>query len=210
MIEADLYRTRKISELLTFVDSTLETTRNDKIQLPNARLHKGLFNKFFKELVPLKLFCEEAYKNNFEYSVRLIKGNQPYDAEVVSENGFIHRIELTCSFDWKKEYDDAILINNRSYGKIEVWDYLSIKTIQDSIKQKILEGANKKSLRDYGDTILVLLLNTYPYYDLTNEADLSAIEEICAEIQILQFRVKELFLLTWGIKTEKSLLKKLK
>ena len=88
-------------------------------------------------------------------------GNQNHDAIITDKSGnLIERIEITAPVDGKLEYLEAIQLNEDRIS-VRVGDPAKDRAC---VMQRILNGAKKKSVIDYGDASLLIVVNFYPEF----------------------------------------------
>jgi len=170
--------------------------RRKKINAVTSELHasierKGIYNVFFKEIVPLSVFALKAYPNS--YRVEPILGNQGHDAIVRDSRGnVIDYIELTFPSDWEAEAKDARLIVSRGYGK---FDSHALGEDIDRLCKFINDVCLKKAKKDYSDCSLVIVIAFWPPPKQYRRLYLIKIRQILTQVQSISFKAKRVFLL---------------
>jgi hypothetical protein len=156
----------------------------------DALLKKGLWKKFLEEFFPLycfsqSRFCEQNSKLN------IILGNQGYDAILIKYDGSKVKFEITSFIDGEKDHRNAVKMNEDGFSFINPLS----EAVYDNYKKKIIQNLNKKSLKDYNDINLILVIDTSLYFELINIDSSNFINELIDEIKKIEFSFGEIFLL---------------
>lgn len=191
----ELQKRRSPNELFLYVRRVLENTRENSDLVKVARLWEGLFRPFARELYPLSIFCKWKYPDA-NVLCQLVLGNQEYDAIIYHPSAArTEHIEITWPSDGEKEYHDALLVNERGFGSVEVGDFAEER--QKTIEE-ILRVANEKSLKDYRHpegSSLVILIDVYPYFYLENREHRKQLSSLIEELRKIDFRVGSVYVI---------------
>jgi hypothetical protein len=197
-IEA-LQKPRNPNELWLYVRHVFEDTRANRDLVKVARLRKGLFRRFAQELYPLSIFCKWKYPDA-DVLCQLVLGNQGYDAEVHHPlANRTERIEITWPADGQKEYQDALLVNERGIGLVEVGDFEEER--QETV-ERILRIAKEKSLKDYSHpegSSLLILVDVYPYFFVENKDHRKQLSSLIKDLRKIDFRVGSVYVILMPI-----------
>lgn len=191
----ELQKLRSPNDLWLYVRSVFKETRANRDLVKVARLRNGLFRRFAQELYPLSIFCKWKY-SDINVLCQLVLGNQGYDAKIYHPStDRTEHIEITWPTDGKKEHQDALLLNERGIGSVEVGDFAEER--QKTIEQ-ILRLANKKSLKDYSHpegSSLLILIDIYPYFYLENREHRKQLSSLINELKKIDFRVDSVYVI---------------
>src|SRR3989344_2833524 len=194
--QENLQQPRTVEELREFLVKTFNTIRQDKSARKNARARKGLYKRLIEELWPLSWYFEKKYSGS-GYRIQHQLGNQGFDAIVLDEHGAeVERLEVSWPIDGHKHAETVRLLNERGHGPSEIYDDPREK-LRELFKYT-LDGAKKKAIRDYktikGRSSLVLVVDPVPYYHPEIPEHQEEVEELVADLSIIQYRVDEVFL----------------
>ncbi|HLE87999.1 MAG TPA: hypothetical protein VI727_10095 [Candidatus Brocadiaceae bacterium] len=187
----DIEKPRSPRGLRQFVTYRKRKIRAITTERHNAMRHKGLYNVFIKEIVPLSVFALKAYPNS--YRVQPILGNQGYDAIVRDmEGNIIDFVELTFPDDWEAKAKDANLIVSRGYGKCDVF---SPGEDIERLSKFIQHVCSKKTKKDYSDCTLVIVINFLPVSKQFRKLYSRKLQQVLTNVQSTSFTAKRVFLL---------------
>ncbi|HDZ69178.1 MAG TPA: hypothetical protein ENH43_02020 [Phycisphaerales bacterium] len=193
----DLQEKRSPEELDEFVQSTFAAIRADKDIRKTARLRKPPFKELIEEIYPLSIFCNVKYK---EIAVNCcpVIGNQGFDARIETREGkLVEIVEITWPIDGQSMHAQGLQLNDKGYTDAEVWDVNDNKNRQEII-ERIIEVANKKSVKDYNESegsSLVFVVDIAPYFGMSKIEHPEGIEELKRQLEEIDYRVKEVYLL---------------
>ena len=165
---ADIEKYRTLSEMKEYFNIKKNLVLNDDNFVKIARLKIGRFKKFLEEYYPLMLFMNTRFCEE-ESMASLVIGNQGYDAIIKSANGE-KKVEFTIYEDGKFEYIDAIKLNETGIGNLRFSDANSLDDRALGYLDKVLENIEKKRMKDYSGVELVILVNTFGYFDVYNNS----------------------------------------
>ena len=127
---------------------------------------------------------------------QLVLGNQGYDAEIHHPlANRTERIEITWPADGQKEYQDALLVNERGIGLVEMGDFAEER---EKTIELILRTAREKSLKDYSHpegSALLILVDVYPYFYLDNKEHRKQLSLLIKELRKIDFRVGSVYVI---------------
>ncbi len=187
----DIEKLRSPRGLRQFVCCRRRKIEADTTERHKAMRRKGLYNDFFKEIVPLSVFALKAYPNSCR--IQPLIGNQRYDAIVRDMKGnIIDLVELTFPDDWEAEAKDTNLIVSRGYGKFNVFE--PGEDI-DRLFKFIQHVCLKKAQKDYSDCTLVMVIAFWPVPKQFRELYSHKIQQVLTNVQSVTFMAKRVFLL---------------
>ena len=193
----DLQVKRSPEELDEFVQSTFGAIRADKDIRKTARLRKPPFKELIEEIYPLSIFCNVKYKENAVNCCPVI-GNQGFDARIETREGkLVEIVEITWPIDGQSMHTQVLQLNEKCYTDAEVWDVNDNKNRQEII-ERIIEVANKKSVKDYNESegsFLVFVVDIAPYFGMAKIEHPEDIEGLKQQLEEIDYRVKEVYLL---------------
>lgn len=168
----------------------------DKEQRRLAQSKKGIYKFFRDEVIPLEVFARRRYPNRFR--VIPIHGNQGFDAEVYDDKGdLFEKIELTYPHDGKECALSTRNLHERGYGNIRVY---SIGENVDLLVPFIEKTASDKSLKDYGDCVLVFIIDFDLPFPEFKKAYVDRVRELGLKISHINFQAKEVCFLVMPYK----------
>jgi len=189
--EGDLQVRRTASELREYVFALKDSAPRDSGEFKRSLLKAGLYKEFLDELVPLSCFALLAYPS--DYSIQLVRGNQPYDAIVFDAAGNeTDRIELTVPQDGEAEAEDRRLVVNRGFGNIAIGspgdDFAALFPF-------VLRTCRAKARKDYGGCTVVVAIEPMPPLEGFAKAHEVLVRQLADEIRAINFRAKRVYLL---------------
>lgn len=189
----DVEKERTPFELARFVRDVIESVNGDDELRKFALLKKGYYKEFLEEVVPLSIYCGWKFPSN-DVKCKNILGNQPYDAVVLSAGSdILEYVEITVPIDGKKDRRESEQRIEKGRTDIECGDFIDKR--EDVIK-RIIKVAKKKSLNDYSlKTSLIILMNTFPYFDIHKKDEFSMIQELINELREIDFNVGAVYLI---------------
>jgi hypothetical protein len=189
--ESDLQEPCSPQALRAYVLELKERVRRNPQQFERALLKLGLYKEFLDELVPLSCFAILAYPN--DHSLRLVLGNQPYDAVVCDALGReVDRVELTVPQNGRAEAEDRALVVDRGFGVVRTG------VPGDDLKALgpfLIETCKAKALKDYrGCTLLIAIEPLAPFKGLEAAYD-EILGQLADGIRSIRFLAKRVYLL---------------
>jgi len=177
-------------EMQDYVYQIFDAVQKSKELLDAARLKKGLFKKFLEEFYPLFCYSQSKYCES-NCKMNIVLGNQGYDAVLLNSDNTSIFFEITSFIDGKKDYKNAEKINKEGVSYI---NYIS-EGVHNKYKNLILKNLEKKSLKDYNNVNLILVVDTTLYFEVIDEDSTDFINELIDYIKNMSFSFNEIFLL---------------
>ncbi|NBD25411.1 hypothetical protein [Paenibacillus glycinis] len=190
--DLDLFRTP--SEMQSYFESKREEIISNKELNDLARLKTGRYKIFLEEFYLLYLFSRSKLVP-IDAKVRVVIGNQSYDAIVQYSTGEIKRYEITEFIYGKSEYEDAVLINERGYSKMRIGDTRDLETKAMEYLEEVIRNANKKAIKNYERVSIIIVMNTHIHLDIWNLNTELFIRKAIDRIRQLPFNCNEVLLL---------------
>jgi hypothetical protein len=191
MIEQiDLETVKSLTEAWTYIDSIKTSNQEERNKI---RLKKGLYRKYLQEYVPLFFYSMIKYGLNHNIRIKANLGNENYDGIIYNEKSEeLEKVEISYPVDGERQFSEARQLNQRGYTDIEVYGVGQ----KDDVSKTIIKKAKAKSLKDYQDKSLVIVLNPYPYFSLDDPTDIERINSLVEELSKIKFIAKDVFFLT--------------
>lgn len=190
----DIEEYRNTKEMKDYFNYIYVSTRDDQELMEQSRLKKGRYKQFLEEFYPLYLYSQSLYCNE-NSKMRIVLGNQQYDAILIHPDGTEERFEFTSYIDGEWEFQDAKKLNERGYGDIRFDDHNSLDERDQEYIKKIRKNAIKKSTKDYSEVSLMFVVNTFDYYEVYGRESNEFVSLLKDEILNIKFKAKRLFLL---------------
>ncbi len=190
----DLEKSRTPKEVeLYFHEIKSITNRSDQLT-KLARLKKGRYKEFLEEFYPLYCFskskrCKEASR------MKIVIGNQGYDAVINYEDGSEEKYEITGYQDGKWDFINAKSLNESGIGVVSVNWTNSIDEKQDYYLKKILDNAKNKAQKDYSDINIIIVVDTYLHFEIFDQDSSAFIIDLIHKISHVGIKAKNIFLL---------------
>ncbi|MBO8168168.1 MAG: hypothetical protein H0Z35_03150 [Thermoanaerobacteraceae bacterium] len=185
---------RTPSQMKDYFESKKEAIVADENLTKLVRLKKGIARKFLAEFYPLYCFSQSCYCPD-DAMMRVVIGNQGYDAIIRFANGDEKKLEFTEYIYGQEEYQDAIKLNERGYGVIRCGDIRDLDQKCDDYLSKVVSNAKNKSQKDYLGVTLIFIISTFEILDFWGRDSKSFIERLIGELRQLQFKANEVYLL---------------
>ena len=189
----ELYIKRTPKELSDYLDKSYNLIGSSKTETKLSRIIKGPYKPFFEELLPLSRFCNWKYKDREDVMCSLMPGSEGRDALIhFTSTGIEHSLEITWPIDGKKKSTDAKMVNMRGYSDTLIYNTEYLNQIID----RTIEGAKKKSLKDYhfsGGSSLVILIDTQ-LFDMKNTEHLEVIDKLIFQLKDIAYQVDDVYL----------------
>lgn len=191
-IDLEVYRNP--FEMKKYFESIYEITyQNEKLK-ELARMKRGLYKQFLEEFYPLYLFSQSSYCD--EHSrMKIIVGNQNYDAVFINPDGSEEKFEFTSYIDGEWEFQDAKRLNERGYGDIKVHDSIDLANRDQEYLSKIIGNVVKKSKKDYSHANIIFIVDTYYHFEIYNRDPSEFIKMLKEEIPRVNIKALRIFLL---------------
>jgi len=181
---------RSPQEMQDYFYQIFDAVQKSKELLDAAILKKGLFKKFLEEFYPLFCYSQSKYCES-NCKMNIVLGNQGYDAVLLNSDNTSIFFEITSFIDGKKDYKNAEKINKEGVSYI---NYIS-EGVHNKYKNLILKNLEKKSLKDYNNVNLILVVDTTLYFEVIDEDSTDFINELIDYIKNMSFSFNEIFLL---------------
>ena len=193
--EIELYRTP--AEMKEYFESIKEIVNSNKEYRQLARLKKGLVKKFLEEFYPLFCFSQTQYCSP-NSQMKIVLGNQRYDAIIKESNGTEIKLEFTCYIDGKSEFLSAQMVNKRGYGDIFFNDTKDLNTRSMDYLNKVLGNIYKKSGKDYTGVNIVFIVDTYWHFEVYCNDSKPFVDLLISNIQKISFRADHIYLMVFN------------
>lgn len=193
----DLEEFRTPIEMKDYFESKKEIINSNKEYRSLARLKKGLIKKFLEEFYPLYCFSQSKYCKS-DSQMKIIPGNQGYDAIIKHTDGKECKFEFTSYIDGKWEYEDALIINNRGYGDIRFNDYKDLNSRSLDYLDKVLKNVMKKSEKDYTGVNIIFIVNTFDYFEVYNNDSKPFIDTLISKILEIPMKAEKVYLMVFN------------
>jgi hypothetical protein len=190
--DIEVFRTPE--EMKLYFESKVNIIKNDVEYSSLARLKKGLFKEFLEEFYPLYCFSQSRFC--FENSkLKIVIGNQGYDAIIINPDGTETRLEFTSYIDGKFEFEDAKLLNSRGYGNIKFNDFKDLESRALGYISKIMQNAKKKSEKSYKGVSIIFVVNTFDYFEVYENSSKVFVELLKEKLKKMRFNADNIYLL---------------
>lgn len=191
-IDIEEYRTPE--EMKDYFEFIYESSRSHAELMEQARLKKGNYKQFLEEFYPLYLYSQSLYCSKLS-RMRIVLGNQQYDAIVNLSDGKEEKFEFTSYIDGELEFHDAKKLNERGFGGIRFNGPNSLEERDQEYIKKIKKNAIKKSTKDYSQVNLMFVVNTFDYFEVYGRDSNEFIGLLKDELLSIEFKARRLFLL---------------
>lgn len=182
---------RSPKELRRFVTEFIKDKNKIREERHKGFLKKGLYKELIDELVPLSIFCDLQYNDDFV--VNLIVGSQPYDAEVKNKDGVVvEKIEITTPCDGTSNAEEARQVVDIGYANCHVG---SPGEEVEQLIPFIRKTCEKKTQKDYGDCILLISIAYLPPCEEFKDIYDEKIQKVIQVIKEFSYRAKKVYLL---------------
>lgn len=179
-----IQKKRTPSELNAFIQSTLEKLKISE-ERKNFRLRKGYWKEFIEELYPLSIFTSSVYDDD-SFQVELVLGNQGYDAQIFKDGIVINKVEIGWRIDGRANYKECIELNKKGFGSPVLVD----KADKNRLLNQIVSLGQKKSLIDYSDVDLVIVIDNHSHFICQKNSEREAITHLRERLIKIKFRAK--------------------
>ncbi|MEH7115761.1 hypothetical protein V7124_25885, partial [Neobacillus niacini] len=140
----DLDEFRTPRQMKTYFENKKIEIISSKTLNDLARLKTGKYKEFLEEFYPLFLFSQSKYVPD-NALVRIVLGNQSFDAIVKFASGLEKKYEITGFLFGQYESEDAISINQRGYSKIRIGDTRDLESKAYDYLEEVILNAKKKA-----------------------------------------------------------------
>jgi hypothetical protein len=155
---SDLEAPRTSSDLREFVERVHADVRAHRDELALGMTKRGIYKEFLDEVLPLCEFAEVEYPA--DYAVRLVLGNQGYDALVYDPNGNeVDRLEFARPHDGQFASQSAKRVVEVGVGLMQATDP---EDPLGSLYPFVDRTARSKAQKDYGGVTVVFSLPVPP------------------------------------------------
>jgi hypothetical protein len=190
----DLEEFRTPREMEAYFKSKKDIINKDSEYKELARLKKGLFKKFLEEFYPLYCFSQSKYCEN-DTQMKIVLGNQGYDAIIRYSDGKESKFEFTCYHDGKWEYEDAIRLNSQGYGDIRFVDQMDLNSRSLDYLDKILRNIGKKSEKDYTGVNIIIVVKTFDYFEVYDNDSQEFVDLLISEVARISMKADKIYLM---------------
>lgn len=190
----DLESLRTKSEMKSYFQHIKEITHDSDVLKKHARLKNGRYKQFLEEFYPLYLYSQSSYCDN-ESEMRVVLGNQQFDAIVRHRDESEEKFEFTYYVDGEWEFHDGKRLNDRGFGEIRFQDNNSLETRDVNYLSKIMKNVINKSNKDYSEVNILFLVNTFDFFEVYGRESKEFIDVVKHEILKIRFKAKRIFLL---------------
>ena len=104
LTEENLQAERRASEYLPWVERCIELTGSSKEGKRAIRLRQGLAKPLVEEALPIGIFAKYHFGEANDATIRLVLGNQNFDAEVAGADAGLEHIEVTQAHEGENEH----------------------------------------------------------------------------------------------------------
>lgn len=196
VLQIDLEKWRTPKELLDYFGEIRELINTNAEYKEMACLKKGVFKKVSEEFWPLCCFGQSKYCEE-NTMLRLVLGNQGFDAIMKEYNGQEKRLEFTQFIDGRTErtlaekmlkgempfrFNDSKCLEERSFNYIN----------------DVMINAFHKSVKDYCGVDLIICVNTFDYFEVYNNSSKDFIELLITKLRELSFSADRVFLVVFN------------
>ncbi|HEX2542955.1 MAG TPA: hypothetical protein VHM00_17970 [Caldimonas sp.] len=187
---SDLEAPRTPSELREFVERVRADVRANRDEFALGMTKRGLYKEFLDEVLALCDFAEAEYPP--DHTVRLVLGNQGYDALVYDLNvNEVDRLEFARPHDGQFTSESAKRVVAVGVGLMQAPDH---DDPLGSLYPSIDRTAQSKSQKDYGGVTVVFSLPVPPPLASIAKHFNRQVEEIRALIARNRFKAKRVVL----------------
>lgn len=191
---SDLEEYRTPSEMKEYMNRIRGCVKASPDLSEKARIKKGKFKKLLEEFNPLLLFGNSRFCAP-DSRMKIVLGNQGYDALIEEGNGDITKLEITLYCDGKADYIDGIKINERGYGEVRLTGTSSLDVHEADYIEKILANARKKSAKSYSDASLLFVVSTSELFGSLDRSDDAFIISLKNELGRIDFDAQAVYLM---------------
>ena len=181
-----------------------ETIHSNKALKEAALLKKGKFKKFLEEFHPLYCFGQSKFCRSGS-KMHIVLGNQGYDAVIIDPTGDITTMEITGYIDGKSDYLDGLKITERGFSEPRFKVPKCLEAHRKDFLNLILEKTDKKRIRSYTGSDLLIVANTYNYFGVFESNDIQFVTVLKSELCKIPFQARNVYLLVLNNKPIESI-----
>jgi len=217
LTEENLQQVRSVAELLPWVESCIAQIGSTNEGRRSVRLRQGLAKPLVEEALPIGIFGMHHFGATNDVSIRLVLGNQNYDAEVQGCESQFSFIEVTQAHEGEDEHLRMLVLEEKGHvstvGEVQksgtkatgiTVDVETIAVSHEAQRDKeigrIGDAIERKIGKDYpARTALVVVFDDY--ISIQNDDDIAALREF---MQTFADRLQQFDLLAvvgWSKKT---------
>lgn len=190
----DLDEFRTPQKMKTYFENKKTEITSNKALNDLARLKTGRYKEFLEEFYPLYLFSQSKYVPE-DALVRILLGNQSFDAFVKFASGSEKKYEITDFIYGQDESEDAILINQRWYSKMRIGDTRDLESKAYDYLEEVILNAKNKAQKNYKEVAIIFLLDVFYYLEIWNLDTKQFINTAIERIRELPFNTDEVYIL---------------
>ena len=190
----DLEKPRTLKEMEEYYHLIYSITEQSKELTELARLKKGRYKKFLEEFYPLYCFSKSKYCKEAS-RIKIVIGNQGYDAVVLFNDGAEEKYEITGYIDGEWDFLNAKELNKSGIGIVTVDWTKSIADKQKNYFYKIMENVKNKAEKDYSGMNIIFVVNTYWHFEFFDCDSSNFISDLLNKIHNQGIIAKKVFLL---------------
>lgn len=178
-----------VEDAYTFIDGNSELKKI-------ARLKKEPYKTFIEELLPFSKFCKWKYGNRSDVLCSLVPGTTGRDAIITfCDKNIEHSVEITWPIDGLREFLHAKQLNEEGITDVMMWSGIESNYVEI---QRIIEGAQKKSIKDYrfsGGSSLLIVFEKEPFFLSDNPKHNEILDELIIKLKKISYLVDNVYLL---------------
>lgn len=190
----DLDEFRTPQQMKTYFENKKTEITSNKVLNDLARLKTGRYKEFLEEFYPLYLFSQSKYVPE-DALVRILLGNQSFDAIVKFASGSEKKYEITDFIYGQDESEDAILINQRGYSKMRIGDTRDLESKAYDYLEEVILNAKNKAQKNYKEVAIIILLDVFYYLEIWNLDTKQFIDTAIERIRELPFNTDEVYIM---------------
>jgi hypothetical protein len=190
----DLEELRTPNEMKLYFEKKNQIINEDDEYIKLARLKKGLFKEFLEEFYPLYCFSQSKFCDK-KAKVKIVLGNQGYDALLIQRDDSKIKIEITGYTDGKWENNDAKKLNDRGYGDVRFNDTKNLMARSENYLKKVIENVKNKSEINYTGISILICVDTFDYFEVYGNNSASFVDILKQEIFKIETSADHVFLL---------------
>lgn len=158
------------------------------------RLKKGRFKEFIEEFIPAYTFSKSAYFPEGA-QIKIILGNQGYDALMKLKDGSIEKLEFTSYIDGLKEVEVAKSLNEKGMWRSRLSSLETLEEKRTHFLEETKKNIDKKATKNYSDVSLVFSIHIMELEQIPEHHDYRLQDKVREYLQTTTFNAKEVFLI---------------
>lgn len=158
------------------------------------RLKKGRFKEFIEEYIPAYIFSKSVYFPE-NAQIKIIIGNQGYDALMKLEDGLIEKLEFTSYIDGPREVEIAKSLNEKGIWRTRLSSLDTLEERRKHFLEETKKNIDKKATKNYSDVSLVFSIHIMELEQIPEHHDYRLQDKVREYIQATTFNAKEVFLI---------------